>query len=111
MTHNHNHDGHNHSHLQVGAFRKESKSRLLMVLYVTATYMVVEIIGALYTGSLGLLADAGHMLSDVGSLILALVAIWFASRPPNALKTYGYYRSEILAGLINGILLVGLSFF
>jgi len=112
MTTNHKHDqGDSHVHGHAGAFRQESKSRLLIVLYVTATYMVAEIIGAFYTKSLGLLADAGHMLSDVGSLVLALVAIWFASRPPNALKTYGYYRSEILAGLINGVLLVGLSIF
>lgn len=112
MNINHNHDhGQSHAHGHASGFRQESKSRLLIVLYVTAIYMVAEIIGAYYTKSLGLLADAGHMLSDVGSLILALVAIWFASRPPNALKTYGYYRSEILAGLINGALLVGLSVF
>lgn len=112
MTTNHKHEaGESHVHGHAGSFRQESKSRLLIVLYVTASYMVAEIIGAFYTKSLGLLADAGHMLSDVGSLILALVAIWFASRPPNALKTYGYYRSEILAGLINGVLLVGLSVF
>ncbi|MBX9879131.1 MAG: cation diffusion facilitator family transporter [Candidatus Obscuribacterales bacterium] len=108
MSTSHNHHSHTHGH---GSFRQESKSRLLIVLYVTAAYMLAEIVGAYYTKSLGLLADAGHMLSDVGSLILALVAIWFGSRPPNPLKTYGYYRSEILAGLINGVLLVGLSVF
>lgn len=110
MSANHNHDDHSHVG-HVGAFRQESKSRLLIVLYVTFAYMLAEIVAAFYTKSLGLLADAGHMLSDVGSLILALVAIWFASRPPNPLKTYGYYRSEILAGLINGALLLGLSIF
>jgi cobalt-zinc-cadmium efflux system protein len=78
-------------------------------LSLTGVYMVVEVVAALYTGSLALLADAGHMLSDVAALLLALLAIWFSSRPATPGKSYGYYRTEILAGLINGVILVAVS--
>src|SRR5437762_2863523 len=74
-----------------------SRPRLLTTLGLTAAFLVVEVLGALFTGSLALLADAGHMLTDVGGLALALFAIWIASRPPTPAKTYGYYRAEILA--------------
>ena len=72
--------------------------------------MVAEAIGGWLTNSLALLADAGHMLTDVGALSLTLFAIWFASRPATSQKTYGYYRSEILAAFVNGVALVLLSF-
>jgi cobalt-zinc-cadmium efflux system protein len=73
--------------------------------------MIVEVVMGLSTGSLALLADAGHMLADVAAIVLALVAIWFASKPATADKTYGYYRSEILAGFCNSLALVGISIF
>jgi cobalt-zinc-cadmium efflux system protein len=68
--------------------------------------MVLELAGGLLTRSLALLADAGHMFSDAGSLTLAYIATRFASRPANARKTYGYFRAEILAALVNGVTLV-----
>lgn len=71
--------------------------------------MFAEAIGGWLTNSLALLADAGHMLTDVGALTLTLGAIWFASRPATSSKTYGYYRLEILAAFVNGIVLVLLS--
>lgn len=71
--------------------------------------MFAEAIGGWLTNSLALLADAGHMLTDVGALALTLAAIWFASRPATSSKTYGYYRLEILAAFVNGIVLVLLS--
>ncbi|MEP6850474.1 MAG: cation diffusion facilitator family transporter [Acidobacteriota bacterium] len=80
-----------------------------MALALTSVYMVAEAIGGWYTNSLALIADAGHMLTDVGSLCLTLGAIWFAQRPATSRKTYGYYRLEILAAFINGIALVLLS--
>ncbi len=101
---------HDHAH-GTGGLRQEAKSSMLLVLAVTSAYMLVEVVAGVYTGSLALLADAGHMLGDVASLILALVAFWFSSRPPNPIKTYGYYRTEIFAALINGVVLVGLAFF
>lgn len=89
--------------------RMHSQSRMLTILAITGGYMLVELITALYSHSLALLADAGHMLTDVGAIILALIALWFASKPATSEKTYGYYRSEILAGFLNAILLVAVS--
>jgi cobalt-zinc-cadmium efflux system protein len=68
--------------------------------------MLVELIAAFWTGSLALLADAGHMLTDAGALGLALFATWIAARPPTPAKTYGYYRAEILAALLNALVLL-----
>ncbi|HKR58964.1 MAG TPA: cation diffusion facilitator family transporter, partial [Pyrinomonadaceae bacterium] len=65
--------------------------------------------GGWWTGSLALLADAGHMLTDVAALALALIAAWFSSRPATSHKTFGYYRLEILAALVNGVALVVIS--
>lgn len=73
--------------------------------------MIAEFVGGWLTNSLALIADAGHMLTDVAALTLTLAAIWFASRPATAQKTFGYYRLEILAAFINGIALVLLSLF
>lgn len=71
--------------------------------------MIAEAVGGWFTNSLALLADAGHMLTDVGALSLTLFAIWFAERPATSKKTYGYYRLEILAAFVNGIALVLIS--
>lgn len=81
------------------------KGRLWIVFWLTATFLIAETVVALWTGSLSLLADAVHMTIDAGSLLLSLVAIWFAERPPTPEKTYGYYRVEILAALANGVVL------
>lgn len=71
--------------------------------------MLAEAVGGWYTNSLALLADAGHMLTDVAALTLTLFAIWFAARPATSKRTYGYYRLEILAAFVNGIALVLIS--
>jgi cobalt-zinc-cadmium efflux system protein len=71
--------------------------------------MIAEAVGGWLTNSLALIADAGHMLTDVAALTLTLFAIWFAERPATSKKTYGYYRLEILAAFVNGIALVLLS--
>src|SRR3989475_1339014 len=83
-----------------------SRGRLTATLVLTSGFLVVEVAGALWSGSLALLADAGHMLTDAAGLALALFAIWVAARPPTPAKTYGYYRAEILAALVNAILLL-----
>lgn len=98
----HHHGPHEHRH---GAFAS-NRRRLSLVLCLTAIYMLAEVVGGYATGSLALLADAGHMLTDVAALTLALIAIWFGSRPATPNKTFGYYRLEILAAFINGIGLV-----
>jgi cobalt-zinc-cadmium efflux system protein len=80
--------------------------RLGLVLSLTAVYAVAEVAGGWLTNSLALLADAGHMLTDVSALALALVGAWAARRPPDRSRTYGYKRVEILAALVNGVALV-----
>jgi cobalt-zinc-cadmium efflux system protein len=79
--------------------------KLMWVLGLTGGFMVIEIIGALWTGSLALLADAGHMLTDVGGIGMSLLAMRFAQKPPTSVNTYGYLRAEILAAVANGVVL------
>ncbi len=107
----HKNEAANHKDWRGTAWRRESSTRMCLVLVLTLLYMVVQVAVGLHSGSLALLADAGHLATDVGSIVLALLAFWFSARPSTAAKTYGYYRSEILAGLINGVLLVGISGF
>ena len=97
--------GHGHGH---AAGRKADRGRLRVVLLVTATVMVVEVVGALLTGSLALLADAGHMATDAGGVVLALGASYLASRPAGPRSTFGYHRAEVLAALANALVLLGL---
>jgi cobalt-zinc-cadmium efflux system protein len=85
------------------------RRRLMFALALTGGYMLVEAVVGYLANSLVLLADAGHMLTDVAGLSFALIAIWFAGRPATVGKTYGYYRVEILAALLNGVLLLGVS--
>ena len=89
----------------------KNKRRLTIVLILTTTYLAAEVVGGLLTHSLALLADAGHMLTDVGGLALALLAIRFAERPATPERTYGYYRMEILAALTNAVVLIGISLY
>lgn len=79
--------------------------RLRLVLLLTGVFMVVEAVGGWMSGSLALLADAGHMLTDVGALALALGSSWIAQRPADDRRTYGWLRGEILAALVNGVAL------
>ena len=81
------------------------KRRLLAVFGLTAGFLLVEAAVGLWTGSLALLADATHMLVDAGGILLSLLAVWFAERPATPAKTYGYYRVEILAALVNSVVL------
>ncbi len=83
--------------------------RLWTVLGLTGTFMVLEAVGGWVSGSLALLADAGHMLTDVGALALSLLTAWIAQRPADDTKTYGYLRWEILAALVNGAALFGIA--
>ncbi|MDX1578654.1 MAG: cation diffusion facilitator family transporter [Gemmatimonadota bacterium] len=108
----HTHHGHADVHGSQAPGAKRStgiRRRLWIVLGLVLVYMVAEIAGGLLTGSLALLADAGHMFSDAGSLGLALFATWFASRPAPAHRTYGYHRAEILAALAHGGTLIAVA--
>lgn len=90
---------------------KQNKRRLLFVLGLTSLYLIAEVIGGIWTKSLALIADAGHMLTDVAGLLLALLALWFAERKATPKRTYGYYRVEILAALTNAVILIGISLY
>lgn len=97
-----------HSHARPGTAPGRER-RLAAVLALAAGYMLVEIAGGLWTGSLALLADAAHMAADVAALALSLFAFWLARRPASSVRTYGYQRAEILAALVNGSALVAVS--
>ena len=101
-----------HGHAPGGASAAGiNKKNLAIVLGLTLTYLIAEVIGGLWFNSLALLADAGHMLTDVMGLALALLAIWFAEKPATPERTYGYYRFEILAALTNAVVLIGISLY
>jgi cobalt-zinc-cadmium efflux system protein len=96
---------HTHQH----APRSANRRRLQIALALAASYMLAEVAGGLLTNSLALLADAGHMLGDVGALALSLFALWIADRPASTRFTFGYYRTEILAALVNGAALLAIA--
>jgi cobalt-zinc-cadmium efflux system protein len=88
-----------------------ARSRLVAVFAISLAVLAIEIAGALAANSLALLADAGHLLTDVAGVGLALLAIWFAGRPPTLGRTFGYLRLEILAAVANAVLLFGVAAF
>jgi cobalt-zinc-cadmium efflux system protein len=98
-------EAHAHAHVHAHDARAHDRRRLALVLVLSAFYLVAELLGGLFTGSLALLADSGHMLADVGALALALFAFWLADRPASAARTFGWRRFEILAALANGLVL------
>lgn len=98
--------GHGHGHSSHGEGRAADRTRLRWVLLVTASVLVVEVVGGVLTGSLALLADAGHMATDAGAIVLALGASYLASRPASRRSTFGYHRFEVLAALANSLVLL-----
>jgi cobalt-zinc-cadmium efflux system protein len=89
----------------------QNRRALFFTFGLTFSYFVVELVGGILTNSLALLADAAHMLTDVAGLGLALFATWMSQKPATPTKTYGYYRVEILAALINAVVLFLISFY
>ena len=89
--------------------RSVQQKNLRRVLLLTGVFMVVEVIAGLFTGSLALLADAGHMLTDVAALSLSAFALWMAGKPSTPENTYGYHRAEILAAVVNAVVLLLLA--
>jgi cobalt-zinc-cadmium efflux system protein len=98
--------GHRHEHEQPGGRNGvDGRGRKLLIAFtLTALMLVAEAIGGLWSGSLALLADAGHMLVDALALLLAFVGSWLATRPPDARRSYGYGRLEVLAGFVNALI-------
>lgn len=90
---------------------RRNSRRLVFTLVLQVAYLVAEVVGGYLANSLALLADAGHMLSDVGALGLSLFAIWVARRPATDRRTFGYFRTEILAALANAATLISISIY
>jgi cobalt-zinc-cadmium efflux system protein len=89
--------------------RVRDRRRLLGTLALTVVMMVAEAVGGWMSGSLALLSDAGHMLTDAAALLVAALALWFAGRPADLKRTYGYFRLETLSALVNGLTLIGIA--
>jgi cobalt-zinc-cadmium efflux system protein len=103
--------GHGHSHLHVVTATGRHRRALTAVLALTTLIAIAEVIGALVTGSLVLLADAAHMAADAAGVGLSLLAAYFAARPATTRRTFGYARAEILAAMVNALLLFGMAAF
>ena len=103
--HSHPHGGHHHRPRGTA----DGERRILWVLFLTGGFMVVEAVGGWLAGSLALIADAGHMLSDTAALALAWAAFRVARRPHDEKRTYGYHRFEILAAFVNGLVLFAIA--
>src|SRR5262245_57050774 len=101
----HSHHYHSQPH------RVEERRKLLFCILLTGIMMVVEVIGGVFSRSLALLTDAGHMLTDLFTLAMSFFAILIASRPVNYRKTYGYFRAEVITALFNGLLLIVAALF
>lgn len=98
-THSHSHD---HAHSQAGA-HAHTRRALGIALCITVVFLVIEAVGGFLSGSLALLSDAAHLLTDVGALSLGLFSAWIASKPRSAQMTFGYQRAEILGALLSGL--------
>ncbi len=98
MAHTHSHSG-----------QDTNRTRLMAAFAVTALFMVAEVIGGWLSGSLALLADAGHMLTDTAALLMALLAVQFAKRKPNERHTFGLLRLTTLAAFVNALALIGIT--
>ena len=97
------HDHHGHAHDHAAELREASRKSLIIALILIGGFMIVEVLGGIFSGSLALLADAGHMLTDAASIALALVAVWMAGRPESIERTFGYQRTEVLAAAFNAL--------
>ena len=102
--------GHDHGHGAATVAGKQ-RGRLAVVLGITLTILAVEVVGGVLAHSLVLIADAGHMATDAAGIGLSLLAVWFAGRPSSNTRTFGYQRAEILAAVINAVLLFGVGAF
>jgi cobalt-zinc-cadmium efflux system protein len=100
---------HSHSHGISATGTGKHRKRLIAVLSITLAVVLIQVIGAVISGALALLADAGHMLSDAAGVFIALLAAWIATRPASDQRTYGYQRAEVLAALANALVLIVIS--
>jgi len=104
--HDHGHScGHGHDHSHVPEMSEANERKVLLSFFLIFSFMIVEVIGGLISGSLALLADAGHMLTDAAALALAYAAFRFGRKAADTKRTFGYLRFEVIAGFINAITL------
>ncbi|MCC6318423.1 MAG: cation transporter [Gemmatimonadaceae bacterium] len=108
QRHDHDH-AHAHAHPHDSHADEQQRRRLLLALVLTSLFLVAEVVGGIVANSLALLADAGHMFTDVAALGLSLFVAWFSRQPATPQKTYGYLRWEVLAAFINGAALLVVS--
>jgi cobalt-zinc-cadmium efflux system protein len=106
--HHHDHNDHNHAHSHAPDVTMSNAKRVLGAMLLTATFMVAEIIGGIVSGSLALIADAGHMATDAAALGLAYYAFRLATRPADTSRSYGYHRAETLAAFVNALAMIAL---
>lgn len=98
-------DEHGHRHI----FRANERKKLILTSAITGAVFIIEVIGGIVTNSLALISDAGHMLTHIFALLVSMFALIFAAKPPTLKKTYGFFRLEILAALLNGVVLFAIS--
>lgn len=112
MAHDHGHahsHSHGHGHVHVHGDSRDARRRVALAAGLTFAFMLAEVIGGLISGSLALLADAAHMLTDAGALALAWIGFRLAERPADATRSYGFHRVKVLAAFVNGLSLVVLA--
>ena len=106
--HNHTHH-HDHDETQSHSHQRHLQRKFKIAIIVTFCVFLGEVIGGIWSGSLALLSDAVHVMSDVFSLLISWLAIYLSTRPATPIRTFGYHRAEVLAAFINGITLIGIS--
>lgn len=109
MTHDHSHHGHDHAHHHALDDTTDGRRRIAIAALLTFSFMIAEVIGGVISGSLALLADAAHMLTDAGSLALAWLGFKLAERPADGRRSFGWARFKVLAAFVNGLALIVLA--
>ena len=109
MAHDHSHNGHDHAHHHALNDSADGRRRIAIAALLTFSFMIAEVIGGLISGSLALLADAAHMLTDAGSLALAWLGFKLAERPADPKRSFGWARFKVLAAFVNGLALIVLA--
>ncbi len=107
--HNHSHDHHHHGEVHTHSHQTHLQRKFKFAVFVTFCVFLGELIGGIWSGSLALLSDAAHVLSDVASLLISWLAIYLSTRPATSSRTYGYHRAEVFAAFVNGVSLIAIS--
>jgi cobalt-zinc-cadmium efflux system protein len=108
-SHDHGHDhGSGHTHSHAPDVNRSNQRRVLAAMFLTAGFMVAEVMGGILSGSLALIADAGHMATDTAALFLAYIAFRLSTRPADTDRSYGYHRAETLAAFVNALTMIAL---